>query len=670
MAANRLLMRFLNLASSSLAVTIFILFTADVFALASGMQQSTQMNPPDPVIARNYYLNDLFQPHDYVPGKNSYLFQALHRGQTRTVLELAGHGSVRHIWSTWSIPGSDAVPAGRVLLRVFVDKQSRPSIVGTIDELCQAARNTGARFVPFPAFVYKDAYNMYLPIYFTNGIRIEIEPLDEINEFYTQIDYRLTPRMSHPTRLISEHTNAGLVLKYTGIPPLSFDQYTLREPHLIHSSIDLNCGYRTSPCEFTIDGPAILRQLIFRGNLPSDLELSIYWDDDTTASVQAPFQYLFADFANAALTSTLGEMTTYFPMPFRRKATIILRSPSNRLGHITLAYAMEPVPIPENALYFHAIYHDADKTLGYLQYPILQVHGKGLFVGMNLFNSGHNHGGGDSALIDGGTEHPRVLHGICGEDYFGFAWHHTGTMTPLTGAPVHERRYRLHLENPYPFTESFQLLFGMFAGQEPKSVAFWYQAPENPQPPQWVGLDAQWKVLGPLGPDALLPDEVSDKSYKTTVAFDKPTNLTERWQDVQMDAGFLDLTYQFRHYALIEKGSGFVAGASRTQLTTYVYSPSKRTLAAIVGHDDDVRVQLNGEFVADLRTQIGFGPSPLKLTLRSGWNKLDLILSNGENVNWRWSGVSFAIPRGRDRNLRFLATPALSSSPSLSAAKY
>jgi hypothetical protein len=130
MAANRLLMRFLNLASSSLAVTIFILFTADVPALASGMQQSTQMNPPDPVIARNYYLNDLFQPHDYVPGKNSYVFQALHRGQRRTVLELAGHGSVRHIWSTWSIPGGDAVPAGRVLLRVFVDKQSRPSIVG------------------------------------------------------------------------------------------------------------------------------------------------------------------------------------------------------------------------------------------------------------------------------------------------------------------------------------------------------------------------------------------------------------------------------------------------------------------------------------------------------------------------------------------------------------
>ena len=123
-----------------------------------------------------------------------------------------------------------------------------------------------------------------------------------------------------------------------------------------------------------------------------------------------------------------------------------------------------------------------EKTVGYSQYPVLQIRGKGLFVGMNLFDSGHNHGGGDAALIDAGTAHPHVLHGICGEDYFGFAWHHTGTMTPLTGAPVHERRYRLHLENPYPFSESFQFLFGIFAGLQPKSVAFWYQFPRPAYP--------------------------------------------------------------------------------------------------------------------------------------------------------------------------------------------
>lgn len=40
---------------------------------------------------------------------------------------------------------------------------------------------------------------------------------------------------------------------------------------------------------------------------------------------------------------------------------------------------------------------------------------------MNLFDSGHNHGGGDARLVDAGSVEPKVLHGICGEDYFGFA---------------------------------------------------------------------------------------------------------------------------------------------------------------------------------------------------------------------------------------------------------
>ena len=50
-----------------------------------------------------------------------------------------------------------------------------------------------------------------------------------------------------------------------------------------------------------------------------------------------------------------------------------------------------------------------------------------------------------------------------------------------------------------------------------------------------------------------------------------------------MFSGFLDLTYQFRHYVLVESGSGFVAGASRTMLATRIYSHSTRAVEAILG---------------------------------------------------------------------------------------
>jgi len=634
-----------------------------VASLAQAQSSYTADRAATLALSRKYYLNELIQPHNYAPGKNSFLFQTLHRGQRKTVLELAGSGSVRHIWSTWSIPGSDTVPPGRVLLRMFVNGESAPSITGTIDEIFRAAQNTGTSFVPFPSFIYKDGYNFYLLIYFNNGIKIEIEALDEINEFYTQIDYRLGANDRHASRLVSRPTPSGVVLKYEGKSPLALDKYQHTNAKVTHASAELNCLPSTDSCESTIEGPGILRTLTIRGDAPPDLELQIYWDDEVDPSVYAPTKYFFADFVNAAMESAPGEMTTYFPMPFHRNARIILRSASKSLGHLGIEYAIERRPIAREVPYFHALYHDTQKTPGYSQYPVLQIRGKGVFVGINLFDSGHNHGGGDAALIDAGTAHPHVLHGICGEDYFGFAWHHTGEMTPLTGAPVHEQRYRLHLENPYPFTESFQLLFGTFAGLQPKSVAFWYQVPATSKQ-DWISLDVPWKVLGPVGVDTPLPDAVGDQSYKTTVPINNPTELTARWQDAQMVSGFVDLTYQFRHYVLIERGSGFVAGASRTKLITYVYSPSDMVLNAILGHDDEVVVRLSGADLSDLPQQSGFGPSSLRIPLRKGWNTLDLVLSNDENVNWRWSGLSLALQRGQDQGLKFSSvSPCGSSTP-------
>jgi len=256
-------------------------------------------------------------------------------------------------------------------------------------------------------------------------------------------------------------------------------------------------------------------------------------------------------------------------------------------------------------------------------------------------------------LIDAGTAAPKVLHGICGEDYFGFAWHHTGEMTLLTGAPVHERRYRLHLENPYPFHESLQSFFGVFAGQNPKSVAFWYQLPEAAPAGRWTAPDVPWKILGPLGMDAPLPDGVTDKTYATVALIKDPTKLTERWQDAEMRHGFLDATFEFRHYSMIESGTGFIAGAGKTQMRTYIYSPSLRRENVVLGHDDRLILRLNDATVADIPRRSGFGPTQVSLKLHSGWNTLDLVVHNEENENWRWCGVSLAFDRKASEGLRF-----------------
>jgi hypothetical protein len=602
--------------------------------------------------APRYYLDSLITLPTYSPGKNSFLIQNLHRGEKRTVLDLKGSGSVRHIWSTWSIPGDNSdVPApGRIRIHIFVDGQSKPAISGALDDLCLAAEKTGDRLVPLPAFNYKGAFNFYLPIFFDRGVRIEIQATDEISEFYTQIDYQTDHHEQTRARLLSENNADGVTLKYLN-GSIDWRSSSLREPNALPQTAVVEYA-ATKPGELTIDGPGIIREISFQNEVLPDLQMEIRWDDEQVPSVQAPLKYFFADFSNAAVVSKSGESTSSFPMPFRRVARIAVHSLSGGSGRVRIDYSVERGPLPPGTLYFHAQYHETSGTTGYAQHSVLQAHGEGLFVGMNLFDSGHNHGGGDAALIDAGTAHPNVLHGICGEDYFGFAWHKTGNMTPLTGAPAHERRYRLHLENPYPFHESIQVLFGVFAGQRPKSVAFWYQLPTAPPKTDWTTLNMPWKILGPVGLDTSLPSEVSDASYATVISLDQPTKVEERWQDAEMQSGFLDATYQFRHYAMVEKGTGFVAGAGKIRMITYVYSPSNRKVDAILGHDDRATIDVNGVPAAELPARSGFGPSRFAMGLRRGWNKLNVTVYNDENLNWRWCGISLAFSKRMSTDLK------------------
>src|SRR3974390_184880 len=92
---------------ASMPALIFAILTASPLTLASTPASDLSVDQPTLELARTYFLSDLVKPHRYTPGKNSFLFQTLHEGQKKTLLELTGSGSIRHLWSTWSIPGRD-----------------------------------------------------------------------------------------------------------------------------------------------------------------------------------------------------------------------------------------------------------------------------------------------------------------------------------------------------------------------------------------------------------------------------------------------------------------------------------------------------------------------------------------------------------------------------------
>jgi hypothetical protein len=586
---------------------------------------------------RSAYLDDLIQPHRYSAGKNSFILQHLARNEKQTLLSLDGSGSVRHIWTTWPVEDFEHM-AGQVLLRVYVDGESQPAIEGSLRELFQAAEKSGAEVAPMPVFFYNRSLNLYLPIYFEKGIRIEAEPTVNLGELFVQIDYRQTLKPESSARLVSQKTPDGVRLEYAGSAPQPVQK--AEATRLATKEITVQTGDKG----IIIPGPAILRRLTFQGEDLDDLELLIYWDDESDPAVQAPLRYFFGGFTNAAVESEPGRLTAWFPMPFRKQARLVLRGAADRQAAVSYDVE-EAAKLPDDVLYFNACFREKLATVGYRPYLALQTEGMGHFVGVNLFDTGHNHGGGDTASIDPCTDSPRIVHGINGEDYFAFAWHDTGRMNLLTGAPIHDRRYRLHLENPYPFHDSLRFTFGVFAGNHPKSVAFWYQAPGQPQPSDWNAVKAPWNVLGPLAAGAVLPEQVDERAYETEVPSHLPIRFAVRWQQAEMDRGFLDLTDHFRHFTMTRDGSGFLVGKSVMRLVTYIYSDVKQELAVRWGHDDPMTVSVNGKTVVELPGSEGFHSSPGVLPLEAGWNELTVTMENENNVDWRWNGLSFAIKK-------------------------
>jgi hypothetical protein len=76
--------------------------------------------------------------------------------------------------------------------------------------------------------------------------------------------------------------------------------------------------------------------------------------------------------------------------------------------------------------------------LGYRQHQVLYARGRGHWLGMAPYNTGHDHGGGDFAVLDAEADAPAFLHGINGEDYFTFAWFGRGAHHPLAAAGTKE----------------------------------------------------------------------------------------------------------------------------------------------------------------------------------------------------------------------------------------
>jgi hypothetical protein len=271
--------------------------------------------------------------------------------------------------------------------------------------------------------------------------------------------------------------------------------------------------------------------------------LRIYWDDETTPSVEVPIGDFFAsgwgrthepliDSATVAVNSGSG-FNSFWQMPFRRKFRMTMenRSAATLTIYYQVDYALTEVPA--NAGYFHAQFRMADRLKAKDVYTILDgVRGRGHYVGTYLGHGAFTPGwwgeGEVKFYIDGDTDFP-TINGTGEEDYFlgsyayakrenGGAPREISYSSAYAGfyaldpadwlteyfVPGRERRYgqyRWHVMDPVRFTSAFRLTIQSIGWTDASperpigdrtykpledylaSVAYWYQAePHAPFP--------------------------------------------------------------------------------------------------------------------------------------------------------------------------------------------
>ena len=606
---------------------------------------------------RRFYLDDIHVLREYRPGKNSFVEGPNRRlgsyaapGQRLTLLDVAGTGCLTHVWSTWKESN------GNHRLEFFLDGATQPQIAATPDELIAAASRMDDPPTPVTGFIGKNqARNLFLPVPFTNGLRLDLVTVEPTYLIFYQIDYRLGAGSRAERRITAQVENGQLTLRAT--PPVR----PMPSPAPTTSALNQVILPAGGLCEaLAVDGPALVRSWSIRplvaSNGLAELDLVIRYDGESGAAVRAPLADFFGPFTGASLCTdpNSGSRTCYLPMPVRQRAVLTLHNRSPKAVEVACAAVVEPRGewLPSWG-YFHALGRQTVPTTGCRQHEVLTVRGRGQWLGMALYNTGHDHGGGDFAVIDAAGDQPAFLHGINGEDYFTFAWFGRGQHHPFAIAGSNESgRYRHHLDNPYPFQRDLRVYWGAYPDLALRSVAYWYQAEPGDTVVRDDAESADWDCFGPVplpldgqyrppsDPFTVLPAVADLDAGRQFECRCVGEHFTSGWMKQRSFGPMLDLTYLARHGTRIKGeielgGMGHAFLARRT-----VVAAAARTATLQLSHDDPIRVLVNGREVYRGGAHSGFETVRFPAALRAGKNEVVVQLTSFFNVNFNWAGFA------------------------------
>ncbi|HVM47832.1 MAG TPA: glycoside hydrolase family 172 protein [Candidatus Acidoferrum sp.] len=259
-------------------------------------------------------------------------------------------------------------------------------------------------------------------------------------------------------------------------------------------------------------------------SLNRDVRLRIFWDGETTPSVDCPLVDFFCDpngerdWVNTALVNVRQGFNAYFPMPFRKSARLELlydgplpagRELESRMPCYSYVCYHTLKHLPSNTGYFCASWRQEELLLGQKEYVALETTGRGKFVGWNVtvrnpYLEKYPVDENEKFFIDGETQASVEFQGL--EDSFGFSWGFppTENLFPFTGYfPFHTNggaAYRFFVQDAINFHKALKVTIG-FGDTETgwkknysvpvnalqfSSTVYWYQIGPHPPLPEML----------------------------------------------------------------------------------------------------------------------------------------------------------------------------------------
>lgn len=321
-----------------------------------------------------------------------------------------------------------------------------------------------------------------------------------------------------------------------------------------------------------VSGPGIITMLHFalpqrqvaqpeRYRLGRELLLRIFWDGESSPSVECPLVDFFCDpngereSLNTLLVNKKRGWNGYFPMPFRKSARVELLydgsvEPGQELWEMMPCYSYVMVEkgatIEEDVGYFHARWRQSVVNLGREDYVALETTGRGKCVGWNVTvrlpgRPGYPVDENERFFVDG-EEAPSIeFQGL--EDSFGFSWGfppEESTFLRTGWFPFHKEgaaAYRFFLEDAINFQNSLKVAIGFGKNEHPmfrsqfgkpgnelefSSTVYWYQTEPHPN----------FAALPPA--EGRRP---SERSWKDMEQLPSPESLRERGVKLYLRCG-------------------------------------------------------------------------------------------------------------------------------------